>query len=202
RALKILKDLLSKYLPTNAHELVSGKLHVIVTRVRDCRSVVISEFASREDLIQAVMCSCFIPLYFGFLPPMYHGVRYIDGEIGMWRANFVDRTTITVSGFAGEYDICPKDTPAAFLTFQISDCVLYISKRNILRLQYIFQLPTPQVLDQFYIHGYQDTVSFLKRLRPRQPQKSIFDPAAAFGPSFKERKSSLQPSLQADTETQ
>ncbi|NXH74755.1 PLPL1 protein, partial [Hydrobates tethys] len=137
KAIKILKDILNKYLPTNAHQLVSGKLHVIVTRVRDCRSVVVSEFASREDLIQAVVCSCFIPLYFGFLPPTFHGVRYIDGEIGMWRANFVDRTTITVSGFAGEYDICPKDSPAAFFTFQISDCILYISKRNIRRLQYI-----------------------------------------------------------------
>ncbi|NXF45545.1 PLPL1 protein, partial [Oceanites oceanicus] len=138
KALKILKDFLNKFLPTNAHQLVSGKLHIIVTRVRDCRSVVVSEFASREDLIQAVVCSCFIPLYFGILPPMYHGVRYVDGEIGMWRANFVDRTTITVSGFAGEYDICPKDTPAAFFTFQISDCILYISKRNVCRFQCIF----------------------------------------------------------------
>ncbi|XP_055584266.1 omega-hydroxyceramide transacylase-like isoform X2 [Falco cherrug] len=164
KVLKILRDSLNKYLPTNAHELVSGKLHVIVTRVHDWRSVAISEFASKEDLIQAIMCSCFIPLYFGFFPPTYHGVRYVDGELGMWRANFTSRTTITVSAFAGEYDICPKDSPAAFFNFQLSDCILQISKINICRLQYIFQLPTYQVLDQFYIHGYQDTVSFLKRL--------------------------------------
>uniref|UniRef100_A0A8C4V3D9 Uncharacterized protein n=1 Tax=Falco tinnunculus TaxID=100819 RepID=A0A8C4V3D9_FALTI len=113
---------------------------------------------------QAIMCSCFIPLYFGFFPPTYHGVRYVDGELGMWRANFTSRTTITVSAFAGEYDICPKDSPAAFFNFQLSDCILQISKRNICRLQCIFRLPTYQVLDQFYIHGYQDTVSFLKRL--------------------------------------
>ncbi|NWQ88987.1 PLPL1 protein, partial [Burhinus bistriatus] len=135
---KIVKAILNKYLPTNAHELVSGKLHVILTRVRDWRSVVVSEFASREDLIQAIMCSCFVPVYFGVLPPVYHGVRYVDGELGMWRANIVSRTTITVSGFAGEYDICPKDGPAAFFTFQLSDCILQISKRNICRLQYIF----------------------------------------------------------------
>ncbi|KAF1529495.1 UNVERIFIED_CONTAM: Patatin-like phospholipase domain-containing protein 1, partial [Eudyptes pachyrhynchus] len=136
--IKILKDILNKYLPTNAHQLVSGKLHVILTRLHDWRSVVVSEFASREDLIQALTCSCFVPLYFGFLPPTYRGVRYIDGELSMWQANFVSRTTITVSGFAGEYDICPKDSPAAFFTFQLSDCILYISKRNITRLQYIF----------------------------------------------------------------
>ncbi|KAF1511235.1 Patatin-like phospholipase domain-containing protein 1, partial [Eudyptula minor] len=138
KIIKILKDILNKYLPTNAHQLVSGKLHVILTRLHDWRSVVVSEFASREDLIQAVTCSCFIPLYFGFLAPTYRGVRYVDGELSMWQANFVSRTTITVSGFAGEYDICPKDSPAAFFTFQLSDCILYISKRNITRLQYIF----------------------------------------------------------------
>ncbi|GAB0199923.1 omega-hydroxyceramide transacylase-like [Grus japonensis] len=142
KVLRVLKNVLNKHLPENAHQLVSGKLHIILTRLHDWRSVLVSEFASKEDLIQ----------------------RYIDGELGMWRANFVSRTTITVSAFAGEYDICPKDGPAAFFTFQLSDCILQISKRNIRRLQYIFQLPTHQVLDQFYIHGYQDTVSFLKRL--------------------------------------
>ncbi|NXW98435.1 PLPL1 protein, partial [Larus smithsonianus] len=131
-------DLLNKYLPPNAHQLVSGKLHVILTRVYDWRSVTVSEFSSREDLIQAIMCSCFVPVCFGILPPTYHGVRYVDGELGMWRANFVSRTTITVSGFAGEYDICPRDGPSAFFTFQLSDCILQISKRNICRLQYVF----------------------------------------------------------------
>ncbi|NXE82492.1 PLPL1 protein, partial [Cochlearius cochlearius] len=138
KAFKTLKDVLDKILPTNAHQLVSGKLHVIVTRVHDWRSVVVSEFASREELIQALLCSCFIPLWFGFLPPRYHGVRYIDGELGMWRANFVSRTTITVSPFSGEYDICPKDGPAAFFALQFSDCILHISKRNIFRLHYVF----------------------------------------------------------------
>ncbi|NXJ70561.1 PLPL1 protein, partial [Rostratula benghalensis] len=138
KVIKILRDTLNKYLPPNAHQLVSGRLHVILTRVRDWRSVVVSEFASKEDLIQAIICSCFIPVYFGFSLPTYRGVRYVDGELGMWRADFVSRTTITVSAFAGEYDICPKDGPAAFFTFQLSDCILHISKRNICRMQYIF----------------------------------------------------------------
>ncbi|NWV99128.1 PLPL1 protein, partial [Machaerirhynchus nigripectus] len=137
RMLRILRKALHKFLPPNAHELVSGKLHIVLTRLHDWRSVTVSEFASKEELIQAVTCSCFIPLYFGFSPPTYRGVRYLDGELAMWRADFVSRTTITISAFAGEYDICPKEGPAAFLTFQISDCILQISKRNICRLQHI-----------------------------------------------------------------
>ncbi|TRZ11065.1 hypothetical protein HGM15179_016051 [Zosterops borbonicus] len=92
----------------------------------------------------------------------------MDGELAMWRADFVSRSTITISAFAGEYDICPKDGPAAFLTFQLSDCILNISKMNICRLVYIFQPPSRQVMERFYTQGYQDTVSFLKRLRDFQ----------------------------------
>ncbi|NXF71430.1 PLPL1 protein, partial [Sclerurus mexicanus] len=137
RILKLLRYVLEKFLPPNAHEVVSGKLHIVLTRVHDWQNVIVSEFASKEDLIQAVICSCFIPLYFGILPPTYRGVRYMDGELAMWRADFVTRSTITVSAFAGEYDICPKDSPAAFFTFQLSDCILYISQRNLCRLQNI-----------------------------------------------------------------
>ncbi|XP_035203085.1 patatin-like phospholipase domain-containing protein 1 isoform X1 [Oxyura jamaicensis] len=164
KILHILKDALNKFLPVNAHQLVSGKLHVILTRVRDWRSVTVSEFATKEDLIQALLCSCFVPLCFGFLPPLYHGVRYVDGELGMWKANFTSQTMITVSAFAGEYDICPKDCPAAFFNFQISDCILQISKKNIYRFLCIFLCPTKQVCNQFYDDGYRDTVTFLKNL--------------------------------------
>ncbi|NWY15779.1 PLPL1 protein, partial [Aphelocoma coerulescens] len=138
RLIRLVRRTLRKFLPPNAHELVSGKLHIVLTRVHDWRTVTVSEFASKEELIQAVTCSCFIPLYFGLCPPTYRGVRYVDGEVAMWTADFVSRTTITISAFAGEYDICPKDGPAAFLTFQLADSILQISKMNICRLYHIF----------------------------------------------------------------
>ncbi|NWV46233.1 PLPL1 protein, partial [Daphoenositta chrysoptera] len=137
RILRLARSALHKFLPPNAHELVSGKLHIVLTRLHDWRTVTASEFASKEELIQAVTCSCFIPLYFGLSPPTYRGVRYVDGELAMWTADFVSRSTITISAFAGEYDICPKDGPAAFLTFQLSDSILHISKMNICRLLHI-----------------------------------------------------------------
>ncbi|NWU17196.1 PLPL1 protein, partial [Cephalopterus ornatus] len=137
RVLRVLKYGLDKHLPPNAHELVSGKLHIVLTRLHDWKSVTVSEFSSKEDLIQAITCSCFVPVYFGLFPPKYRGVRYVDGELAMWRADFVSQTTITVSAFAGEYDICPRDGAAAFLNFQLSDCILQISSRNLCRLQHI-----------------------------------------------------------------
>ncbi|NWI95407.1 PLPL1 protein, partial [Pitta sordida] len=138
RILQNLRYVLEKCLPPNAHELVSGKLHIVLTRLHDWRAVTVSEFSSKEDLIQAVLCSCFIPGYFGFVPFKYHGVSYVDGELAMWTADFISKSTIVVSAFAGEYDICPKDPrTAAFLTFCLCGSVLELSKRNIGRLRHI-----------------------------------------------------------------
>ncbi|NXR34389.1 PLPL1 protein, partial [Zosterops hypoxanthus] len=52
RVQRLIRDILEKFLPPNAHELVSGKLHIVLTRLHDWRNVTVSEFASREELIQ------------------------------------------------------------------------------------------------------------------------------------------------------
>jgi len=47
-----LKSGLEEILPSNAHEICTNKLHVSMTRVRDGKNVIISEFQTRADLIQ------------------------------------------------------------------------------------------------------------------------------------------------------
>lgn len=46
---------LQKFLPADAHERVNGKLHISLTRVYDGKNVIVSQFNSREDLLQ--VCS-------------------------------------------------------------------------------------------------------------------------------------------------
>lgn len=43
---------LQKFLPADAHERVNGKLHISLTRVYDGKNVIVSQFHSREDLLQ------------------------------------------------------------------------------------------------------------------------------------------------------
>uniref|UniRef100_A0A8C0FJH3 Adipose triglyceride lipase n=1 Tax=Bubo bubo TaxID=30461 RepID=A0A8C0FJH3_BUBBB len=69
-------NILNKHLPTNAHQLVSGKLHIILTRLRDWRCVVVSEFASREDIIQVRAATATLrggEIYCLSLPHSTHG---------------------------------------------------------------------------------------------------------------------------------
>lgn len=66
---------MSRHLPEDAHLRVNGKLHISLTRVYDGKSVIVSQFNSREDLLDALMCACFIPGFSGIFPPKFHGVR-------------------------------------------------------------------------------------------------------------------------------
>lgn len=58
---KILLNTVLKYLPPDAHLKVNGRLHISLTRIFDCKNVVVSQFNSREDLLEALACSFFIP---------------------------------------------------------------------------------------------------------------------------------------------
>ncbi|XP_016312230.1 patatin-like phospholipase domain-containing protein 2 isoform X2 [Sinocyclocheilus anshuiensis] len=75
--LKIVRNFLNRDLPDDAHLLASGRLFVSLTRVSDGTNVLVSEFDSKEDLTQALICSCFYPLYCGVIPPRYHGIAHI-----------------------------------------------------------------------------------------------------------------------------
>ncbi|XP_033751926.1 patatin-like phospholipase domain-containing protein 2 [Pecten maximus] len=52
---RILRDALYEVLPENAHEITSGRLHISLTRVSDRKAVIVSEFESKDELIQ--VCS-------------------------------------------------------------------------------------------------------------------------------------------------
>lgn len=50
--LKLTRQLMVRELPDNAHLLASGKLCVSLTRLSDGKNVLVSEFSSKDDLIQ------------------------------------------------------------------------------------------------------------------------------------------------------
>uniref|UniRef100_A0A8B9R3Q4 PNPLA domain-containing protein n=1 Tax=Anas platyrhynchos TaxID=8839 RepID=A0A8B9R3Q4_ANAPL len=85
-------------LPEDSYQVASGRLHISLTRVVDGQNVMVSEFSSKEELIQ----------------------RYVDGGFtGLQPVSSLEEAVITVSPFTGELDICPRDCPAIFYCFQI-----------------------------------------------------------------------------------
>ncbi|XP_063486914.1 patatin-like phospholipase domain-containing protein 2 isoform X2 [Symphalangus syndactylus] len=71
---KIIRSFLLKVLPADSHEHANGRLGISLTRVSDGENVIISHFNSKDELIQANVCSGFIPVYCGLIPPSLQGV--------------------------------------------------------------------------------------------------------------------------------
>uniref|UniRef100_A0A8B9DED5 PNPLA domain-containing protein n=1 Tax=Anser cygnoides TaxID=8845 RepID=A0A8B9DED5_ANSCY len=141
-----IRAVLQRRLPEDSYQVASGRLHISLTRVVDGQNVMVSEFSSKEELIQALICSCFLPIYCGFIPPSYRGVRYVDGGFtGLQPVSSLEEAVITVSPFTGELDICPRDCPAIFYCFQIFNGSIQISVENLCRISYALFPPSTMV---------------------------------------------------------
>uniref|UniRef100_A0A8C5YCY1 Omega-hydroxyceramide transacylase n=1 Tax=Microcebus murinus TaxID=30608 RepID=A0A8C5YCY1_MICMU len=179
KMVQMMRQFLYQVLPEDSYKATTGKLHVSLTRFTDGESVVVSEYTSKEELIEALYCSCFVPVYCGLIPPTYRGVRYIDGGFtGMQPCSFWT-DCITISTFSGQQDICPRDCPAIFNDFRMFNCSFQFSLENIARMTHALFPPDLLMLHDYYYRGYDDTVLYLRRLNAAyldSPSKRVIFP--------------------------
>ncbi|XP_056657077.1 patatin-like phospholipase domain-containing protein 2 isoform X2 [Monodelphis domestica] len=160
---KIIRGCLLKTLPADAHEHANGRLGISLTRVSDGENVLLSHFNSREELVQANVCSTFIPVYCGLIPPTLQGVRYVDGGISDNLPLYELKSTITVSPFSGESDICPQDSSTNIHELRVTNTSIQFNLRNLYRLSKALFPPEPLVLREMCKQGYRDALRFLRR---------------------------------------
>uniref|UniRef100_F6QQ01 Patatin-like phospholipase domain-containing protein 2 n=1 Tax=Equus caballus TaxID=9796 RepID=F6QQ01_HORSE len=160
---KTIRGCLLRTLPADAHERASGRLGISLTRVSDGENVIISHFNSKDELIQANVCSTFIPVYCGLIPPSLQGVRYVDGGISDNLPLYELKNTITVSPFSGESDICPQDSSTNIHELRVTNTSIQFNLRNLYRLSKALFPPEPMVLREMCKQGYRDGLRFLRR---------------------------------------
>uniref|UniRef100_A0ABI7W565 PNPLA domain-containing protein n=1 Tax=Felis catus TaxID=9685 RepID=A0ABI7W565_FELCA len=160
---KTIRGCLLKTLPADSHERASGRLGISLTRVSDGENVIISHFGSKDELIQANVCSTFIPVYCGLIPPALQGVRYVDGGISDNLPLYELKNTITVSPFSGESDICPQDSSTNIHELRFTNTSIQFNLRNLYRLSKALFPPEPTVLREMCKQGYRDGLRFLRR---------------------------------------
>ncbi|XP_018585428.1 patatin-like phospholipase domain containing 3 [Scleropages formosus] len=176
QCMKVIRMGLERDMPTDAHLHASGRLCVSLTRVSDGENVLVSQFDNREELIQALICSCFVPMYCGLIPPALKGVRYVDGGMSDNLPRYKMRNTITVSPFSGESDICPKDSSSNFHELRVTNTSIQMNMANMYRLSRALFPPEPQILAEMCQNGYKDALRFLKQnnlLRVARPYASL-----------------------------
>uniref|UniRef100_A0A803U0B1 PNPLA domain-containing protein n=1 Tax=Anolis carolinensis TaxID=28377 RepID=A0A803U0B1_ANOCA len=156
--LRILQRRLHQILPENSHRMATGRLYISLTRLMDGKNVVVSEYNSKEELIQHTVDPCHL-LGSGSRNPFpmdtkthgcshpisYNGLRYVDGGFTNLQPRSDLETAITVSPFTGEIDICPRDCPAIFYSLHIVHGSIQVSIENLCRIGYALFPPSYRV---------------------------------------------------------
>ncbi|XP_010867687.1 patatin-like phospholipase domain-containing protein 2 isoform X2 [Esox lucius] len=162
-----IERLLRGFLPADAHIQANGRLLVGMTRIPDGQNILVSEFRSREDLVQVLLCGCFLPGYCGIEPPCYKGVHYLDGGFSCIQPTQASAPghTLTVSPFAGEADICPPD-PSSMFDIVVSGTTMQFSAVNGSRMLDALYPSQWKVLNKAFYNGYRDGLHFLQTSAP------------------------------------
>uniref|UniRef100_A0A8C2W323 Acylglycerol transacylase n=1 Tax=Chinchilla lanigera TaxID=34839 RepID=A0A8C2W323_CHILA len=168
---KHLRQGLEEVLPDNVHQIISGKICISLTRVSDGENVLVSDFQSKEEVVDALLCSCFIPFFCGLIPPTFRGVRYVDGGASNNLPVLDSQTTITVSPYYGEYDICPKVKSTNFLHVNITNLSLRLCLENLYLLSKAFFPPDVKVMGEICLRGYLDALRFLEENAVKKAMK-------------------------------
>ncbi|TSQ92614.1 Patatin-like phospholipase domain-containing protein 2 [Bagarius yarrelli] len=137
--LKLTRQLMIRELPDNAHLLASGKLCISLTRLSDWKNVLVSEFSSKDDLIQ----------------------RYIDGALSDSTPFSSLKNTIIVSPFSGESDICPDDNPVYCQEVRLCNMSININLLNVHRVIQAFFPPESEATKK---HGQKSKTFAVKLL--------------------------------------
>ncbi|KAM4840303.1 patatin-like phospholipase domain-containing protein 5 [Urocitellus parryii] len=157
-----IKQQLQDELPENSHILASQRLGISLTRWPDGHNFIVTDFATRDELIQALVCTLYFPFYCGTIPPEFRGQRYFDGALSN-NLPFADcPSTITVSPFHGTVDICPRSTSASLHELNAFNASFQISTKNFF-LGFISLIPPkPEVVADSCRQGYLDALRFLE----------------------------------------
>nr|XP_020738697.1 patatin-like phospholipase domain-containing protein 5 isoform X2 [Odocoileus virginianus texanus] len=64
---------LQDWLPADVHILASQRLGISLTHWPNGENVVVTDFATRDEVIEALVCSVYFPFYCGTIPPTFRG---------------------------------------------------------------------------------------------------------------------------------
>ncbi|XP_045870013.1 patatin-like phospholipase domain-containing protein 5 [Meles meles] len=158
-----IRQQLQDNLPSDIHILASQRLGISLTRWPDGHNIIVTDFATRDEVIQALVCTLYFPFYCGTIPPEFRGERYIDGALSN-NLPFADSpSTITVSPFHGTVDICPQSSSASMHELNAFNASFQISTKNFFLGFASLIPPSPEVVADSCRQGYLDALRFLER---------------------------------------
>ncbi|XP_002975805.2 patatin-like phospholipase domain-containing protein 1 [Selaginella moellendorffii] len=148
----VLRRVLYKVMPDDAHVKASGRIRVAITQLfRVPRGLLVDQFDSKEDLINALLTSCFIPNYLAPRPvTVFKNRLCINGGFTLFMPPSAAETTVRVCAFSAKR-LGLQDTVGIS-----PDCNPdnRASPRQL--LNWALELAGDAVLDELYVLGYKD----------------------------------------------
>ena len=162
---EVFKEVWEDLLPEDIAERASGRLHISMTKLPEFSNMMVNYFTSKSDVIDALLCTSFIPMVFGWFPPKFRGNLCIDGFYSN-NQPILSKETITVTVFAGDASICPLDGDEASnlvnLHFpQGPDSTINVSWNNSIRMGNAVVPPPTKTMLKICTQGFEDAIKYL-----------------------------------------
>ncbi|XP_012713542.2 patatin-like phospholipase domain-containing protein 4 [Fundulus heteroclitus] len=158
-----LREGIEEILPTEAHILASDRLYVSITHSTSGKNHIVSRFSCRDELMNALLASSFVPVYAGLRPVKFNGQKWIDGGFTDSLPILPVGRTITVSPFSGLQDVCPVHRGRFNTQLSLANMKITFSMENIKRLNQALFPPPPSTMHALREEGHTDALRFLKR---------------------------------------
>ncbi|XP_053313370.1 patatin-like phospholipase domain-containing protein 4 isoform X2 [Spea bombifrons] len=160
--MEYLRGGIESILPFKAHEIAESRLCISITNTKSRENLLVSKFASREELIKVLLASCFIPVYAGIKAVEYKGEKWFDGGFTNSLPILPIGRTITVSPFCGRHNICPEDIGHVDLYLKVAKQDILLSTANLERLNQALFPPSQEQMESIFQDGFEDAVKFLQ----------------------------------------
>ncbi|CAL9698512.1 unnamed protein product [Knipowitschia caucasica] len=159
-----LRDGVDHILPCDAHLRADGRLYVSLTHSRTGQNQIISNYSSREELMQALLASSFVPVYAGLKPVEFRGERWVDGGFTDSLPILPFGRTVTVSPFSGPQNVCPVHRGRSTRHLQLANMKVTFSVENMKRLNSALFPPTAAQMRIFEEEGFTDAQRYMRTM--------------------------------------
>ena len=159
-----LKNAFESLFPENVAEQCNEKCFISITKASNKSNLLISEFESKEDLVEAVSASSFVPMMSGYIPPKFRGQYALDGGYSD-NIPYLGGYTITVSPFAGDASICPSEESFHSLLLSYphgTGGTINLSTGNFRKLGDAIIPPNTRKMKEIFVQGYNDAKRYLQ----------------------------------------
>jgi hypothetical protein len=173
---RVITHTYARVFPAGGHTAATERLYVSLTRLPVPRNLLVTGFTSEGDLLDALMCSSYIPGFTAARPPTFRGTYYVDGGFSNNTPHVPGAArTHTVAPFDGAFDVCPTVRASGRADHEggrawagegwrgrVAVAGYYPSVHNVVAAARALHPPDTAGLEQLHTQGYDHMLAYMR----------------------------------------